>query len=129
MVLDQLLSQIKSWAERSPNVVKVLFVGSQARGEAKPDSDVDLVIICHNPTELLNDLSWINQFGIVEKQTIEDWGAVKSVRVFYREGLEVEFGVTDLTWIKQPLDAGTKKVLSDGYQVLMDKTGSLQNLI
>lgn len=129
MNLEHFLEQIKTWANDSENIIGVLLVGSHARGEARPDSDIDLVIVCKDPGELLNDLSWINKFGVVDEHTIEDWGLVKSVRTFYQDGPEIEFGITDLDWMKQPLDPGTQKVVSDGYQVLVDKTGSLQNLI
>ena len=42
--------------------------------------------------------------------------------------LEVEFGIVEPSWIEKPLDAGTKKVLGDGYQVIMDKKDSFKSV-
>jgi hypothetical protein len=39
----------------------------------------------------------------------------------------VEFGIAMPSWISLPLDAGTRRVLEDGYQVIMDKKGFFSN--
>ena len=44
-----------------------------------------------------------------------------SIRVFYNDGREVEFGMVDLSWIRRLQDEGTKRVLRGGYRVLADK--------
>ncbi len=36
--------------------------------------------------------------------------------------------VWKLSWIQIPLDEGTRKVLTDGYRVLLDKKGYFRNL-
>lgn len=33
------------------------------------------------------------------------------------------------SWIEKPLDAGTNKVLSDGYKVISDKKHYFENLV
>lgn len=52
-------------------------------------------------------------------------GACTSIRVWYRDGKEVEFGVAEPSWISRSLDAGTYQVLSDGYKNILDKNGIL----
>ena len=44
-----------------------------------------------------------------------------SLRVWYRDGLEVEFGLTDESWAASPLDAGTRSVILDGIVVLFER--------
>ena len=51
---------------------------------------------------------------------MEDYGAVKSRRIHYHDGLEVEFGVTGRGWAQTPLDPGTRSVLAAGARVLYD---------
>ena len=36
----------------------------------------------------------------------------------YDSGLEVEYGLNTLQWVRVPLDAGTRRVISDGMRVL-----------
>lgn len=133
----ELIKKITAWASINSNIASILLVGSHARGEARPDSDVDLVLICKRQEELLVDISWINQFGIVDEYFVEQWGKVQSARVFYQSDsgsvnseprLEVEFGITGLEWVELPLDAGTANVVAGGFKILLDKTGTLQTL-
>jgi len=50
-------------AFRRLEIATVALVGSHARGEARPDSDVDLVLVCADPDEALFDRSWMVGFG------------------------------------------------------------------
>ncbi len=45
--LPEIIEFIKNWfnTHYSEQVVKIILYGSQARGEAKPDSDIDLLIV------------------------------------------------------------------------------------
>ncbi len=60
---------------------------------------------------------------------IEDWGIVTSIRVFYTDGKEVEFGVAPLKWADLPVDTGTQRVVADGMMILDDKRGMLKGLV
>ena len=55
-----------------------------------------------------------------EQQT-EYYGACTSIRVWYEDGREVEFGIVEPPWISMPLDNGTYRVLSDGYKIIIHK--------
>jgi predicted nucleotidyltransferase len=104
----------------------VILVGSQARGTARPDSDVDLVVVTETPADLVTDPGWTEYFGAVERQAGEDWGAVRSLRLWYRDGPEVEFGIAAPEWLAEPLDPGTRDVLRAGYRMLYDRAGDLE---
>lgn len=120
-----LLDAVTSWAEAQPDIVALALVGSHARGDSRPDSDVDLVILCEHPEPYVGETDWVRRFGPVEWMIVENWGKVTSVRVGYRSGQEVEFGLAAPDWAAQPLDDGTRQVLSDGCRVLLDPTGLL----
>jgi predicted nucleotidyltransferase len=109
-------------------VLGVALVGSYARRAARPDSDVDLVIVCESPSAVLENAAWIGAFGRPIKSAREDWGRVTSVRVWYAGGLEVEFGVADAAWAEAPLDEGTRRVVQDGCLVLFARGGALSGL-
>lgn len=40
----------------------------------------------------------------------------------------MEFGIVEPSWISKRLDAGTCKVLCDGYKVIIDKKGYFKDL-
>lgn len=123
---SRLLAETTHWAKQSPEIVALALVGSHARDAARPDSDVDLAVLCTNPTALLEAHDWMTRFGEVRSSEVEVYGPVRSLRVFYRDGLEVEFGLADPTWAAVPLDPGTRRVLRDGIRVLYDPLGILE---
>ena len=128
MTVDQLLATVERWAAAQPDVVGLALVGSYARNAARADSDVDLVLLTTDATRYLADPQWPGIFGAVERQTIENWGKVTSIRVWYVDGPEVEFGVTTPEWAALPVDEGTRRVASHGMKVLIDRTGILADL-
>ena len=52
-----------------------------------------------------------------------EYGKVSSLRVWYLGSHEVEYGFTDETWSAWPVDDGTRKVISDGMQILWERGG------
>ncbi|MGA1137484.1 MAG: hypothetical protein ACO30K_14825, partial [bacterium] len=85
-------------------------------------------LLCTEYEIYLQELGWINDFGKLTSVRLEDYGKLTSVRVFYEEGPEVEFGLTQLGWLAQPLDAGTVGVLRDGFQIVYDRSGKYSAL-
>ena len=118
--VTELLEVAVRWAESDPLLAGVALVGSYARGAARADSDVDLVIFSVEPERYVEDTRWLDLFGKVISCMQEDWGPVTSLRVFYVNGLEVKFSLTTFAWAAVPVDAGTRRVVSDGMQILYD---------
>ena len=129
MVIDRFLTEVGEWAKKQPDITGVLLVGSHARGQARQDSDVDLVILSQVPRHYLEEVSFVEQFGHPLRLEEEDWGALTSLRVWYEEGLEVEFGLTRPEWAALPPDPGTREVVADGALILFDREGKLDRLL
>src|SRR5437867_1639167 len=127
-ILTDFLDQVTSWAVQQSTISGVALVGSHARDEARPDSDIDLVLLCEEPHAFLANTSWIHHFGAVETYHTEEWGVVTSLRVSYREGWEVEFGITTLAWAGLPVDPGTQHAVSHGMRIVWDREGRLGRL-
>ncbi len=72
---------------------------------------------------------FVQRFGEVLRKQTESYGACTSVRVWYKNGPEAEFGIVEPSWIERPLDSGTAKVLSDGYKIILDKKNHFKNLV
>ena len=129
MDIDQFLMDLRQWAEQQEDIAGVLLVGSHARGQAREDSDVDVVLLTLKPERYLGDRSWVAQFGSAARLEKEDWGRVTSLRVWYAGGLEVEFSWTEPDWASLPPDPGTRKVVSDGARIVFDREGMLAALL
>ncbi|HEY4475085.1 MAG TPA: nucleotidyltransferase domain-containing protein [Candidatus Paceibacterota bacterium] len=128
--MEEIINKVVEWVKTEKDVVALAIVGSYARGTAKEDSDIDIVIITNNPEAYLDSDKWIEQFGKIKELKKEDYGLMQSRRVFYVDGYEVEFGITIPEWAKtNPIDEGTKMVIADGVKILYDKSGLLNNLL
>ena len=118
---------VVAWAKNAPGLMALALVGSYARGDARPDSDVDLIILLKNPEAYLRDHDWLSRFGVPDRIVEEVWGKVTSLRVCYTNGMEVEFGLTNLGWGSDPGDEGDARVIMDGLIVLHEQEGHLSS--
>jgi predicted nucleotidyltransferase len=119
--VDFLLNEFINWCKKQNEIIGVAIVGSFARGDFNADSDVDLVIIS---TDKMNTIDTIySQFHYDEMihHSIEEWGILTSLRIFYKNELEIEYGVVTKQWVEEPLDEGTKEVVENGFMILLDK--------
>lgn len=128
-MFEDFIEKTKEWAVNEPFVEAVILVGSYARGTQKADSDIDLVILTSNKQYYIDNTQILSAFGPIDRSNIEFYGECTSIRIWYKNGLEVEFGLVPLTWIDLPLDKGTERALSDGYKILIDKNGMLLPVI
>lgn len=127
--MEKLLGDLREWGLHERAILAIALVGSHARGTARPESDVDLVIVLRDSSALANDADWMARFGAVTCISEEDWGLVKSKRVRYADGPEVEFGFTSSEWAAtEPCDAGTLAVVRNGFRVVYDPKRLLRNL-
>lgn len=125
-----LLAGVQRWAAERPDVVAVALVGSWARGEARLDSDVDLVLIVRDEAGYLAFPSWLAAFGQPGDTVRERYGRLTALRVWYADGPEVEWGIANARWLAtDPVDAGTAAVVRDGCVALHDPTGALGRLL
>ncbi len=124
-----MIEAVRRWAERRDDIRALALVGSYARGDARADSDIDLVLLCSDPAGYIRQMGWVSTFGDVVRSQVEDWGKVQSVRVLYRTGTEVEFGITGLDWAAVPPDSGTSDVLKKGSSILLDRDALLSRVM
>ncbi len=127
-MIKKFIDTLKEFAASNDDIECIIVVGSYARGTYTEMSDLDLCIITTNKFERVAKPDFVALFGDYKKLQIEYYGACTSIRVWYKDGLEVEFGLVEPSWIQQPLDSGTYQVLCGGYKVITDKKHYFKNL-
>ena len=123
------LQRFCNWARAETAIEGVLLVGSHARGTARSDSDVDLIVLTNYSDEYVGRAGWLQHCGQVLRYAVEDYGAIQSVRAYLVEGGQFEFGFASPSWAStEPVDPGTRRVIQDGAVVVVDKRGRLRRL-
>jgi hypothetical protein len=133
--LAAVVLEVTKWAEARDGILALGLIGSWARGESSSHSDIDLIVLDVEP-ERYRDPAWLDELdwsGVGAKPatwTDEAYGAVWSRRVLLDDGTEVEFSFGMPSWAAgDPIDAGTRQVLSGGCRVLHDPEGLLHRAL
>ena len=84
MQAERILQIILDWAKKQPTIQAVAVVGSHARGTARAESDIDLVLLVTNPRAFRADVAWLDAI---------DWNAIGSRPIKWRD---VDYG--ELWW-------------------------------
>jgi predicted nucleotidyltransferase len=127
--LHELIERLTGWSQNRPGVCALGIVGSYARGTAKADSDLDVVVVCEEPASLLDEQSWLREFGRCESIEVETYGIVTSIFAYYDWGLEIEFGIAPRGWTDIPVDSGTARVIRDGMIICYDPEDLLARVV
>ena len=93
MSVPALLVALRAWVPRCPDILAAALVGSYARSAATDESDVDLMLLTDASAAYVVDTEWAASFGDVRTAQVEFWGSLTTLRVWYRNDLEVEFNV------------------------------------
>lgn len=126
--VSNLLSIVTTWAQARPEVSAAALAGSHAHGNARPESDIELVILSDSPDEL-RTTHWIGVFGEYSGVDTEQWGIAPCHRVLDTPQGEVEIGIVPSSWADVRVDAGTYNVVHDGIIAAHDPRGLLRTLL
>lgn len=124
------IAAITAWARERADVRAVALVGSRARGTARIDSDVDLILLTTDPDQYRSgDGGLASVFDDARLAGERAWGPVRERRLRLPGGLEVELGIATPEWAAVPLDSGTRRVLVAGARILHDPDGLLARAV
>ena len=112
-------------------MVAVGLAGSWARGDARMDSDVDLVLLTTAKRDYLDDETWVRELGGLRVIRTEQWGPTMTERRFILpSGLEVEAGIAPPLWAAtDPVDPNLQPIVQEGFRSLYDPEGLLMRLM
>ena len=133
---SKLIKLIAGFVERNDDLRALGVCGSWARGNPTPDSDLDLVIIARNPSVYRRRQQWVRElpfdrygFNYVNHHTAT-YGVVWSAHVELEPYAELELSFAAPSWAcVDPLDPGTRHVVTDGFKVVVDKDRLLAQLV
>ena len=88
------------------------------------------MLLTENRAPYLEDDAWVYEMGGVGLVWTRRWGTVTERRFALPSGLEVELGVASPSWAAtDPIDEGTRRVVTDGVSVIYDPKGILTGLL
>ncbi|HYU59737.1 MAG TPA: nucleotidyltransferase domain-containing protein [Solirubrobacterales bacterium] len=126
--VNRLLAELTRCAQADASIAALALVGSWARGAATDESDLD-VLILGDRDELLARQPWAELTATAELVQRRRFGSVAERRYRLPSGLVLELGVASRRWASvDPVDAGTRLVISDGMRVVVDPEGLLERL-
>ena len=124
-----MLARIQEWAVTRPDVVALVLAGSFAHGEARMNSDVDILMLTNDKQPYVEGEEWISELGGLRLTKTDQWGPMTERRFVLPSGLEVEMGFAPPSWAAtDPVDRGTRQVVEDGISILHDPQGLLIRL-
>jgi predicted nucleotidyltransferase len=57
--IERILQVVVAWATAQPEIRAIALVGSHARGIARPDSDIDFMLLATDPESFRADTKWV----------------------------------------------------------------------
>jgi hypothetical protein len=134
--IELILHLVLAWATARPKVRAVALVGSHARGTARTDSDIDLVVLATDAKRLQADTRWVTEidWGAIgtrpQRWRDEEYGAAWSRRIWLEPHYgQVELTFAPLSWATtDPIDEGTRRVISEGCRILHDPDALLRRI-
>lgn len=133
---EAILRVAAGWAASQPDILGLALVGSWARGTARPDSDIDLMVLAQDPERFRRERTWLFEidWALVGLPVIgwrdADYGAVWSRHVTLADAVEIEFAFGPLAWANPaPIDEGTFEVAAHGLRPLHDPHGQFAALL
>lgn len=74
--VQDVIARVTRWAADRDDVLGLLLAGSYARDAARPDSDIDLVLLTEE-TARYTDHTWADELNLGELTRVRSWGPIK----------------------------------------------------
>jgi hypothetical protein len=133
---QRIVQIVLEWAKAQPTIYAVALVGSHARGTARADSDIDLIVLTTDPQYFRADTGWLTaiDWNVIAARSAEwqdeHYGLLWSRRMWLEPNRdEIEIGFALPSWADvNPIDPGTQRVIADGCCALHDPKRLLTGL-
>ena len=127
---------VADWALPRADMRAMALVGSWARGDPHPDSDVDLLLLSDRANDYRDRQEWLAEIDFeksgyaVASSKDASYGGVWSCHVAMSPTGMLELTFAPRSWARaDPVDAGTRRVVKDAFRIIFDKDGALAKLV
>jgi uncharacterized protein len=133
--VEALVRVVADWATGREDIRALALVGSWARGEPRPDSDIDLLLVTDQADAYRQSRSWLESIDFgrighrVQSEAEAVYGVAWSSHVHLSPAADVEMTFVPRAWAAiDPIDGGTRRVVCDGLRIIFDRDGILARL-
>jgi len=130
-----IIDTVRCWVEERDDLRALALAGSWARGNPKPSSDLDLLIVAQYPEAYRLPDHWLCDIPFAKAEFEIDryatcrYGSVWSCHIILKPEAEVELTFAPPAWAQiNPMDPGTRLVVADALRAIVDKDEALRRL-
>lgn len=131
-----IVNAVTAWAIERDDIRAMALAGSWARDASRQDSDVDVVILTDRAADYRRRRTWLTEIDFagagyrIQSSASAVYGVVWSRHIRLLPTAEVELTFAHCSWARtDPIDRGTRRVVSDALRIVFDKDGRLAKLV
>jgi len=131
-----LIAMIRAMVVTRDGLRALAVCGSWARGAARPESDLDLLLVAADPAAWRREQGWVARLPYSEagrtyrSHRNATYGVAWSAHIRLDPEAALELTFAPVAWAHtDPVDPGTRRVVSGGFRVVIDKDGALARLV
>ncbi len=128
-------SLMTKWVASNDDLRALALCGSWARGNPRPDSDLDLIVLARSAAiaaraHLVATIPFASIGYEMQACRWATYGVIYSAHIALASTIELELSFAALNWASTtPVDEGTRRVVTDAFAILVDKDNALRILV
>jgi uncharacterized protein len=132
---NAIVRMVADWSVNHEDIRAMAVVGSWARGDPHQGSDIDLLLLSDRAPEYRLRWEWLTEIPFegagyhVLSSEDASYGVVWSRHITLLPTAKVE-SFAQCSWARtDPVDLGTRSIVTDAFEIIFDKDGRLAGVI
>jgi uncharacterized protein len=134
--VNTIMAAVADWALMRDDMRAMAMLGSWVRGNPRPDSDLDLLLLSDLARDYQRCRTWLTEIDFrsagfrLRSNESAIYGVAWSQHVYLLPAAEVELTFAKCSWANtDPVDTGTRVVVKDAFRIIFDRDGILAKLV
>jgi predicted nucleotidyltransferase len=134
--VNAVMAVVADWAIERDDIGAMAMLGSWVRGNPRPDSDLDLLLLSDLAPDYQRCGMWLTEIDFqsagfrLRSNESAIYGVVWSHHVYLLPAAEVELTFAKCSWSNtDPIDTGTRVIVKDAFRIIFDRDGILAKLV
>jgi len=134
--VNALTAAVANWAIERNDIRAMAMLGSWVRGNPRPDSDLDLLLLSELAPDYQRCNTWLTAIDFqnagfrLHSNESAVYGVVWSQHVHLLPAADLELTFAQCLWAHtDPVDAGSRVVVEDAFRIIFDRDGILAKLV